>query len=61
MTIWNRWGEVVFQTNDPNSAWIGQKNNSGKMSKNGVYVYLVRIKGARNQIQEHKGFATLIR
>ncbi len=61
MTIWNRWGEMVFHSKDPNVAWNGQKNNSGQMSKNGVYVYLVKIKGARDQMQEFRGYATLIR
>ncbi len=61
MTIWNRWGELIFTANDPNIAWNGKKNNTGGMVKNGVYVYLVKIIGARNQKFEYKGFATVIR
>ncbi len=61
MTIFNRWGEMVFQTNDPNEAWNGRKNNSGQMSPNGVYVYLVTLTEGRGKMHEYKGYATLIR
>jgi len=61
MRIFNRWGEQVFQANDPNIAWNGLKNNTGKPVQNGVYIYLVNIIGSRNQKFEYKGFATVIR
>lgn len=61
MTIWNRWGEMVFQTNDPNEAWNGRKMNVGAMSPEGVYVYLVTFTEPRGQRREFKGFATLLR
>ncbi len=61
MNIWNRWGELVFTTNDPNQSWNGKKNNTGKMCKNGVYVVNVALVGGRGEQQEMKGFATLIR
>lgn len=61
MKIWNRWGERIFQTNDPFEEWNGRKNNTGAMSKNGVYVCLVTITGARGDYHELKSFATLIR
>ena len=60
MTIWNRWGEKVFETNDPNEGWNGQKNNDGQMSPNGVYVVLVNYLTPRIVPVNLKGFATLI-
>ncbi len=60
MTIWNRWGEKVFATNDPNEAWNGRKNNDGRMSPNGVYVVLVNYKNPRKKTINLKGYATLI-
>lgn len=61
MTIWNRWGEMVFETTSPTEEWNGRKMNTGGMSPEGVYVYLVSFTGPRGQKQEFKGFATLLR
>lgn len=60
-TIWNRWGELVFETDDPNEAWNGKKKNVGNLSQNGVYLYLVTFTGPRGEQFELKGYATLIR
>lgn len=59
--IWNRWGESVFASNDPNEGWNGRKNNTGKFSSNGVYVYRASYITPRNEQIELKGFATLIK
>jgi gliding motility-associated-like protein len=61
MTIWNRWGEQVFATSDPNSGWNGLKNNTGKASPNGVYVYVVQYTDPRANSFVLKGYATLVR
>ena len=61
MTIWNRWGEMVFKTNDPQEGWNGRKLNNGKESPNGVYIVLVSYNEPRGDLIELKGYATLIR
>ena len=61
MTIWNRWGEKVFEADDPSSSWNGRKFNKGKEAPNGVYVVVVNYIGPRGQKFELKGFATVIR
>lgn len=61
MTIWNRWGELIFETSDPDEAWNGRQKNTGGMSPDGVYVYIVAFTGPRGQKQEYKGYATLLR
>ncbi|HRF37954.1 MAG TPA: gliding motility-associated C-terminal domain-containing protein, partial [Saprospiraceae bacterium] len=38
MSIWNRWGEMVFETDSPNEGWNGRKFNTGQDSPPGVYV-----------------------
>jgi len=60
-SIWSRWGERVFYTNDPTKGWNGRKDNAGAMSPNGVYTVLVKYIGPRGEPVELKGFATLIR
>ncbi len=61
MSIWNRWGEMVFQTNDPNEPWSGRAQQTGGMSPAGVYVYTVSFVGPRGEKFEYKGYATLVR
>jgi len=61
MTIWSRWGELIFQTNNPNEGWNGRKNNVGKQAPGGVYVYVVNYVGPRGEAIELKGFATLLK
>ncbi|TNE59026.1 MAG: PKD domain-containing protein [Bacteroidetes bacterium] len=61
MTIWNRWGELVFETENPDDEWNGRQMNTGEMSPEGVYVYVVTFTGPRGQKEEFKGYATLLR
>lgn len=61
MHIWTRWGELVFESQDPERGWNGRKNNTGKLEPNGVYVCLVRYTTPRGLKKEIKGFATLIK
>jgi gliding motility-associated-like protein len=41
LVIYNRWGEKVFETNDPTQCWRG--NHRGKPVNTGVYAYKARI------------------
>jgi gliding motility-associated-like protein len=61
MTIWNRWGELVFETSDHTEEWNGRVQNTGGMSPSGVYVYLVTFTGPRGEPFEFRGFATLVK
>jgi gliding motility-associated-like protein len=61
MLIWNRYGELIFETNNPTESWNGRKRNTGRESPNGVYVYIVNYTGPRKNRFELKGYATLIR
>lgn len=61
MQIWSRWGEMVFETNDPTDTWNGRVNNTGEMVKNGVYVCVATLTGPRGEKYEYKTFATVVR
>lgn len=61
MSIWNRWGEQIFETNDPSEGWNGEYNNSGQQALGGVYVYIVQYIGPRGNTFDLKGNVTLIR
>ena len=61
MIILNRWGELIFESRDPNLGWNGRKYNTGEPSPGGVYVYQVRLSSTRGETMELKGFVTLLR
>lgn len=37
--IYNRWGDLVFETNDPEINWDGKDQKTGKLLNDGVYLY----------------------
>jgi len=58
--IYNRWGERVFETNDPNQGWDGIFR--GEESDGGVYGYIARIICTDGtSLGEFQGNVTLIR
>ncbi len=61
MTIWDRWGEKVFETGDPDEGWNGSKNNTGQDLPVGVYMCVLQYRDARNRPNELREFVTLIR
>ena len=60
LQIWNRWGEKIFETNDPNMGWNGKKYNTGADSPQGVYFCVVNYTGPRGNTIEIKNYATLV-
>ena len=59
--IFNRWGEVVFESTDIEEIWDGSTNRGDYYSENEVYNYLIKIKGIDSKAYEKKGFITLMR
>jgi gliding motility-associated-like protein len=60
-TIWNRWGDRIFDTNDYSIGWNGQRNNTGEPSPPGVYAYIIDYIDALGESKLIKGHCTLIR
>ena len=60
ITIFNRWGESVFESADPNFRWDGSLDN-GNSAPEGVYVFKVRIQDIEGDIWNEKGTLTLLR
>ena len=59
MTIYNRWGEQVYLTNDINKGWDGTAD--GKDASTGSYVYMIRYVDGDGEEKRKKGSVTLIR
>lgn len=50
VVIISRWGEPVFETNDPLQAWTGEVKNTGYFAPDGVYAYRVIIQDNQNDV-----------
>jgi len=62
MYIYNRWGEMIFESHDASVGWDGSYSNLARPVQNGVYSFKIIYKNPR--IDERKivtGHVTLIR
>jgi gliding motility-associated-like protein len=58
-SIYNRWGEQVFTTDDLANGWDGTYN--GKEAGIGTYVYLIRALGIGGEQIQVQGNVILVR
>ncbi|MCB0492270.1 MAG: PKD domain-containing protein [Cyclobacteriaceae bacterium] len=62
--IYNRWGELVFQSNDRYFKWNGTYNNSGRPLPSGSYAYVIKyVSSFRPElgVQEKRGGVALLK
>lgn len=58
ITIYNRWGKKVFETNNINTSWDGRSN--GEYCSEGVYYYVIQYQ-KENETKLTNGFLHLFR
>ncbi|MBK8565415.1 MAG: gliding motility-associated C-terminal domain-containing protein [Saprospiraceae bacterium] len=58
MTIFNQWGELLFQTSSPTTGWDG--NRDGRPVAPGTYLYVIRMQ-VEGKEKEVAGMVTLLR
>ncbi len=61
LRIYNRWGEQIFETQDPDEGWNGRVLNVRNESPPGVYVYKLFYNNTRGAPIVEEGFATIVR
>ena len=61
MTIFDRFGEQLFDTKDIYVGWNGTKNNTGIVSQSGVYVYKVVLTDFTGSEHKYMGHVTIVR
>ncbi len=59
--IYNRWGELIFTTDNPSEGWNGSVNNIGEAVQQDVYVWKIKTKDVNGKRHQYKGHVTLIR
>ena len=61
MDIFDRWGKLIFKTNDINQPWDGKAIKGGEPLMQDVYVYSIIIKDFKNEDHSYHGIINLIR
>ncbi len=59
MTIWDRWGQNLFETNDIDVGWTGRKGFVEYPM--GVYTYQIKVVQPDGQVVENSGVVVLVR
>jgi gliding motility-associated-like protein len=59
--VFNRWGQQVFMTNDPNTGWRGTVNNNGADCPQDVYIYQINATSYNGKKYTYSGSITLLR
>ena len=60
MKVYDRWGEIIFETDDIYTGWDG-KVKGGNMAENGSYIWLVTFKTFSGTEYQKRGTVTLFR
>jgi gliding motility-associated-like protein len=55
LKVFNRWGEDIFSTTDPNKGWDGEN------SETGVFYWVCYYQGVDQKLQTRKGWVSLIK
>lgn len=57
ISIFNRWGQLVYQSNDPNQCWDGSYNGEVKQD---VYSYKISVQTG-DRVQNERGVVTVLK
>jgi gliding motility-associated-like protein len=61
MTIFDRWGEIIFESDDIQAAWNGRHAATGQLCQQDVYVYLIDYRDVDNIRRQIRGSVLLYR
>ena len=61
MMIFNRWGELIFTSEDLNIGWDGKKEGKGEICPLGVYAYYIAVENIYGEVFKYEGKLNLIR
>jgi len=61
MSIYNRWGDIIFETDNINEGWDGRANDGTRPAQTEVYVWTISARDIRLKIHQYIGHVTLLR
>lgn len=59
MTVYNRWGQLIFESDDPKARWDGMAD--GKEAPSDAYLFIIQYRLGDGTLKIEKGEVTLIR
>ena len=60
LAVYNRWGQLIWETKDPSADWDGTYN--GELVQEGTYMWKARVKSAySDEAKTFNGFVSLLR
>ncbi len=61
MTIFDRWGNLIYKTTDINKGWDGKANHGTEAAQKDVYIYSIKITDIKRGKHSYKGIVTLVK
>ena len=61
MKIFDRWGNLIFLSDDISKGWNGIVNGGGEVAQMDTYVYLVSVSNIKGNDKTYRGIVNLIR
>ncbi len=61
MTIFDRWGNLIYSSTDINKPWDGKANHGTEIAQSDVYVYVFKVTDFKMIKHKYKGIVTLVR
>lgn len=60
LQVWNRWGQLIYETEDVNQPWDGTHN--GELVPQGTYLYRIELQlPLTDEVPEYSGYVQVIR
>ncbi|MBL0048599.1 MAG: gliding motility-associated C-terminal domain-containing protein [Bacteroidetes bacterium] len=59
LRIFNKWGNMLFETTNPDKGWDGKVN--GELVPDGVYIYVMKYQNSAGAPNERRGALTIVR
>lgn len=59
--VFDRWGTIIFESNDPEQAWLGQIRGGDHFAENGLYYYQVKLRNLVDESFDFKGHIVIVR
>ncbi|MFY9310959.1 MAG: gliding motility-associated C-terminal domain-containing protein, partial [Bacteroidia bacterium] len=61
MMIFDRWGNMVYKTDNINKPWNGKANDGKEPAQMDVYIYTIKISDFKDTKYVYKGTVTLVK